>query len=509
MKINQLKMGTILSYAILALDLIIGLVYTPILTKALGQSEYGLYALIASIISYLTLLDLGFGSAIVVYTTKYITKKEREKENRLYGMFFIIYTIIGIIAGILGYILYLNVGNLFADSMPVQEIERAKIMMLILTINLVITFPMSIFSSIITAYEKFVFAKSVNIIRLIINPLITIPLLYNGYKSVAIVIVTTILNIITLIANMVYCFKKIKIKFNFKKFNFKLLREMFSFSFFIFLNIIVDKVNWSIDQFVLGTMIGTISVAIYNIAAHINTIYISFSTAISGVLLPRMTRMETENASDKEFSEIFIKMGRLQYILMALIITGFILIGKEFMLLWQGESYIKSYYIACILMIPATIPLIQNTGLSILRAKNKHRVRTIILFIIAILNIIISIILAKRYEGIGTAIGTAISLVMGQIIIMNIYYYKKIHINIPQFWKEILKMTIPVIIVFPIGIILNKILIANSYVILFLKASIYTGIYLMFMWFLAMNKYEKNILLNPIKKIKNVIVNKK
>ena len=92
---------------------------------------------------------------------------------------------------------------------------------------------------------------------------------------------------------------------------------------------------------------------------------------------------------------------------------------------------------------------------------------------------------------------------------MNIYYYKKIHINIPQFWKEILKMTIPVIIVFPIGIILNKILIANSYVILFLKASIYTGIYLMLMWFLAMNKYEKNILLNPIKKIKNVIVKKK
>ena len=277
MKTNELKLGAILSYIILGLELAVGLFYTPILTRTLGQSEYGLYSLVASVISYLTVLDLGFGSAIVVYTARYRTNKQQEKEDQLHGMFLIIYTIIGIIAGIVGYILYLNVDKFFGNSMTLQEIEKAKVMMLILTANLVITFPMSIFSSTITAYEKFIFAKTVNIIRIIINPIVMLVLLHMGYKSVGIVVATTALNIITLLINMLYCIKNLKMKFDFSKFDFKLLGEMFSFSFFIFLNVLADKANWSIDQFILGSIIGTVAVAIYNIATQFNIIYLSFS----------------------------------------------------------------------------------------------------------------------------------------------------------------------------------------------------------------------------------------
>lgn len=501
MRANQLKIGVVLSYIILTLDLIIGVVYTPILTRMLGQSEYGLYSLIASVISYLTVLDFGFGSAIVVYTAKYRVKNEKEKEQKLHGMFFTIYSIIGIIAGILGYILYLNVGNMFHTTMNEQEIEKAKIMMLILTGNLILSFPLGLFSNIITAYEKFIFAKILTIIRMIISPIITIGILFMGYKSIAVAIITTIFNILTMVINMLYCFKKLKIKFKFTKFDTILLKEIVNFSFFIFLNVIVDKVNWSVDQFILGSVSGTVAVAVYNIAAHINTIYLSFSTAISGLLLPKVTKMETQKTTNEEFTEFFIKVGRLQYIIMALVITGFVLFGKEFMILWQGDEYTQSYYIACILMVPVTVPLIQNSGLSILQAKNKHRFRTVIFSIIAILNVFISIPLASKYSGIGTAIGTAISLILGQIVIMNIYYYKKININIPKFWKQIFRMTIPLIIPIIIGIALNKLIVANNYLLLGIKIIIYTCIYFLIVWNFSMNKNEKNIFIQPIKKI--------
>ena len=134
---NEIKLGAILSYIILGLELIVGLVYTPILTKMLGQAEYGLYSLVASVISYLTILDLGFGSAIVIYTARYRANKDAEKEHKLHGMFFIVYLIIGVIAGILGCILYLNLNKMFGNSMSIQEIKTAKTMMLILTGNLV------------------------------------------------------------------------------------------------------------------------------------------------------------------------------------------------------------------------------------------------------------------------------------------------------------------------------------------------------------------------------------
>jgi len=501
MKANQLKWGVVLSYVILILDLVVGLVYMPILTRKLGQSEYGLYSLVASIISYLTILDLGFGSAIIVFTTRYRAKNEKEKEQQLHGMFLIVYTIIGIVIGILGYILYLNVDSMFGNSMTTAELSKAKVMMLLLTANLAITFPTSVFSSIITSYEKFVVLKIFNIIKLVVTPLIMVPLLYMGYKSITMIIVNTTINIILMLANTIYCLKYLKIKMSFKKFDFKLLRETFAFSVFNFLNVIVDKINWSADQFVLGALVGTASVAIYNIATHINTIYLSFSTAISGVLLPKMTKMETNNSTSQEFSQFFIKVGRLQYILMALIITGFVLVGKEFVILWQGIEYVESYYIACILMIPVTIPLIQNTGLSILQAKNKHKFRTMVFLVIAILNIAISIPLAKLYGGIGTAIGTAIALIIGQIIIMNIYYYKKINIDIIKFWKDIIKISIPIIIAFIIGVGINMIIIANSYLMLVLKILIYTLIYFTLVWNFAMNDYEKGIIKGVFDKI--------
>ena len=299
MKKNEIKIGAVLSYIVIGLNMLIGIFYTPYLTRMLGQSEYGLYSLVASVISYLTVLDLGFGNAIIVYTSKYIAKKDKENENKLHGMFFVIYIILGIIAGIIGAVLVLNVEKLFGNSMSIEELAKAKTLMKILTFNLIITFPLSIFGSIITAYEKFIFNKVVNIIRILIMPLIMIPLLLMGYKSIALVILTTVLNIACLLINMWYCLKKLDVKLKFSGFDFKLLREIFAYSFFIFLNSIIDKVNWSLDNFILGTVSGTITVAVYAVAQQFNNMYLSFSTAISNVLLPKVAKMEATNSSDE------------------------------------------------------------------------------------------------------------------------------------------------------------------------------------------------------------------
>lgn len=505
MKVNQLKIGAILSYIVIGLNMLVGLAYTPVLIRMLGQSEYGLYSLVASIISYLTVLDLGFGNAIIIYTARFRAKKQEKEEHKLYGMFIIIYTIIGIIAAIGGVVLYLNINNLFGNSMTPDEIEIAKKMMLILTFNLAITFPFSIFGNIITAYEKFVFSKIIKIVQIIVVPCIMLPLLFLGYRSITMVMVTTVVNVACLLANTIVCLKSLKIKIEFGKFNIPLLKEIFAYSFFIFLNQIIDKINWSLDQFVLGTVAGTVAVAVYSAAAQFNTMYLSFSTAISNVLLPKVTKMEAQNASDEEFTEIFIKTGRIQYIVMALILTGFLLFGQTFINVWAGEGYQSAYYIACIMMIPVTVPLIQNIGLSILQAKNKYKYRTIIFFEIAILNVAISIPLAKAYGGIGSAIGTSISLILGQIIILNIYYHKAIHINMIKFWKSILKMTIPIVLSYMIGFSAIILLNIKGLIPLAITAVVYVLIYSALMWNFGMNNYEKGIFIGPIKKVINKI----
>ena len=502
MKVNQVKVGIVLSYAVIVLNMVIGIIYTPLLTKQLGQSEYGLYSLVTTIISYLTILDFGFGNSIIIYTAKYRANSQKKEEQKLHGMFLIIYTVIGIIAGIVGIIIWANVDRFFGARMTTQELEKAKVLMGILTFNMVITFPFSIFSSIITAYEKFVFAKILNIIRILLNPIITVILLKLGYKSIGLVILTTVLNIMVLLMNFLYCKTKLKIKIKFAKIDKAILFSIMSLSIWVFLNSIIDKVNWSLDQFVLGIVSGTREVAIYSVAANLITMYINFSVALSGVLLPKIATMEENKASDTEFTDVFIKTGRIQYILMALITSGFILFGREFInITWVGIEYDKSYFIALILMIPTLIPLIQNVGLNILQVKKQYKFRVIVLFILAIINVIISIGLAKIYGGIGAAMGTAIITILGAIIFMNIFYYRKTNIDIPKFWKNIFKLTIPVIIACAFGILQKKLLNIDSTKILMLQILIYTFMYSILMWTIGMDQYEKNIIQVPLKKI--------
>ena len=198
---SEVKIGAILSYITILLNTLIGIFYTPFLTHMLGQSEYGLYSLVASVISYITILDFGFGNAITVYTSKYIAKNDSIGMKKLNGMFLIVYTSIGIIAAMVGVFIIFNIERLFSQTMTIDEIETAKILMTILTFNVAITFPFSLFSNIITAYEKFIFSKTLNIIRIAALPLCMTPLLLTGFKSISLAILTTLINVVVILAN--------------------------------------------------------------------------------------------------------------------------------------------------------------------------------------------------------------------------------------------------------------------------------------------------------------------
>ena len=296
---NQLKVGIILNYIIIFINLIVGLLYTPYMLGMMGQSEYGLYSLVASVIAYLTILDLGFGNALIRYTAKFRSEGREREQQEMFGMFLMLYIGIGIVASLIGVGLLHNVDSLFGDTMTAYELERARTMMWLLVANLAITFPMSIFGSIITAYERFVFAKGLNIARLVLNTAVMIALLSFGYKAVAMVVVQTIFNIATLIINLLYCKYRLKIKIILGKIRWELLREVAIYSFWIFINIIIDRIYWSTGQFVLGAKVGTAAVAIFAVAIQLQQMYMAFSTAISGVFLPKVTAMVARGAHNK------------------------------------------------------------------------------------------------------------------------------------------------------------------------------------------------------------------
>lgn len=507
---NQLKAGAALNYVSICLNMVVGLIYTPYMLRMLGQSEYGLYSLAASIIAYLTVLDLGFGNAIVRYTAKFRAEGKQREQEEMFGMFFILYIGIGAIAMIAGSVLSLNVENMFSRAMTDTEVSRTRIMLWLMTFNLAFTFPMSIWGSIMSAYERFVFQRIVSIVRSVLNPVVMILLLVVGYKAVAMVVVTTLFNVATLLVNWWYCKYRLTIKVRFAKFKWGFLKEVSIYSFWIFLNAIMDRIYWSTGQFVLGIYKGSVAIAVYAVAIQLESMYMMFSTAISSVFLPKVTSMVTKGSSDEEISDLFIRTGRIQYIVMAYILSAFVVFGKQFIILWAGDDYADAYYLTLMFFVPLTVPLIQNLGILILQARNQMKFRSMLYIVIALCSLGLSIYLAQIYGGYGCAFATGMALLIGQGLIMNIYYQKKQRINIKVFWWEILKMSIVPAVFIVVGLYaLNHFEPSNMTVLDFAKYLIlYTVLYIPLFLIFSINKEEKDLLLYPVLLIIRRVVRK-
>lgn len=499
--LNQRKLGVIISYLGQLVQIIIAIIYTPIMLRLLGQSEYGLYQLVYSVVSYLSLLSLGFGSSYLRFYSRYKAQKDEDGVAKLNGMFMEIFCSISVICVLCGLIMIRNIREIFGTGLTESEYATARVLMGLLIINLALTFPNSVFNCSITAHEKFLFQKLLILLQNLFSPFLTLPLLIMGYGSIGMVSVTTFLTFLLLIANMFYCFKKLHIRFAFRGFQIGLLKEMWVFTFFIFLNQIIDQINWSVDKFLLGRLVGTTAVAVYGVGGQINTLYLQFSSSISNVFVPKVNRIVAESNDDNQLTRLFTKVGRIQFMVLGLILSGFVFFGIPFIKIWAGPEYGASYAVALLLIIPVTVPLIQNLGIEIQRAKNMHKARAVVYLAIAIANVFISIPLIKLIGPAGAALGTAISLFAGNIIFMNWYYHARIGMNMFYFWKEIAKFVPALIGPCVVGIIIMNFANITGLVKLGVFAMVYTAVYGLSMYFLGMNEEEKQLVMGPIRKI--------
>lgn len=501
MKKNELKSGVILSYVNLGLGTIIPFIYTPIMLRMLGQAEYGLFSLASSAVSYLSLLSFGFGSTIIRYISKYRAEKDKASEERAYGFFLALYCGLAVLVLICGTIIAFNIEPIFQRGLSRQELAQMKILVLIMTFNSALSFPNSVVSSMVTAHEKYVFRKLVDMFATVVAPLANLIALYLGYASVGMAMAATVVQFAMLPLNTIYCSKKLQIKPVLAKLPHTLIKEMLGFSAFVFIGSIVDMLFWATDKIILGMLSGSVAVAIYNVGGTFNNMVMNLSTSISGVLTPRITGMVIKDASKEELTALFVRVGRLQFIIIALIVCGFTVFGQSFIMLWAGGGYADAYWVAILTMFPLCVPLIQNTGLTIITAQNKHQFRSIVYLIIAIINVISTYLTVPYYGLLGAAACSCISYILGQGLVMNTYYYRVTGLDIPLFWKNIVKMAVIPVAMTIVGLfIINKVIIDDWYVFL-AGVLIFTAIYAILMYSISFNEYEKEIFRNPLLKV--------
>ena len=505
---NQRKAGAILSYISMFVSIVVGFINVSVILSFVSKGDYGVYTVMGSLIAVMGIMDFGLAGTITRYYTRDLTLHDEARQENTLALGALIYGAIGVIAVIAGFVLYPLIDHFYSAEFTVAELTLAKRMFVIMMANFTLSITTSVFNSAILAHEKFVFSRIIEIIKTIINLVLVYVVLYQTKDVIYVVIVHTVVNLAAIIVRIYYSTAKLKIKIKLHFFDKELFQALTAFAFFIFLNMIMDRVYWQTDSLILGAVAGAEIAAVYGIAATVNRYYLNFSSNIASVFLPKITAISAKTDDMEEINSIFLRIGRIQHIIIMLILSGYIIFGQEFIHVWVGDGFKNAYAFSLIVMIPLVIPLIQNTGISILQAKNKHAFRSIVYIFIAILNFSATIPLSKLYGGYGAAAATAVSLIFGQGIIINIYYQKKIGLHIGHFFKEILQMTVPMVILGVAVYFLNRQLpifevpvMLTARILLLVKIIIYCVLYFVVAALFIFNEYEHDNFGGFLKKI--------
>ena len=490
------KVGTILSFVAIILEVFVALFLTPLIIKSFGQAEYGVYTLVLSITAYLALLDLGVGHSVVKFISKYRANKQVEETQKFLGVTTVYFFSIALFAFLCGMIIYIFFPQIFGKGLSYDEIILAKKILIIAVLNICITLGTASFFYTVVAYENHLISKGLLILITAIRAIVSFILVKNGYRSVAVCAITTLSNFVFRLLVVFFVLFVMKIKPRLKATKSINIKEIIFFSSFVLLQMIAQQLNNVTDQVLIGMFVSSSSIilGIYGVGAQINTYFQSFGGALNGVLMPGVVRLVESGADKTQIRKEMSRIGRFNLMFVGLIWVVFLVLGKDFIVLWSGVENSQSYYVALFLMLPLVFIIVQNIGTQVLWAYNKHKKQAILKLIIVICNIGLTILLIKWNPLYGAVLGTFISLVFGDIVVMQIVFKKDIGISLMLYYKELFHgLLLSLLLTGVLGHIISYVPV-NGWIGFIVKGSMMVAVFLALLFLVGFNDYERRLL---------------
>lgn len=486
-------------------QIITSLLFTPYLIRSLGQSEYGVYSLVASITGYFSLLDLGVGNAIIKYMAKFRVQNDKSSQRKFLGLTLIYYFFVFLIIITIGLFLGNYLSVIFNKGLNAAELVKARIMFFLTIANIAVTMLFSGYQKTILAFERFKFSKTNDLVFLLIRIIVSTIVLYMGFKGTGVLCVNLCCTIIYSFVAIHYVHFHIKILPTFKNFDWLLVKEIVGYSTIILVQMIATQLNSMVDQILIGIFIKSSAtiLAVYAVGAQIVQYYQSIAGGINGILMPGVVKLVENNATTVNIQREMERIGRLLFIVLGVVWSVFLVNGKEFIYLWAGAVNGEAYYVAIIIMLPTMFYLVQSIGTQLLWAMNRHKIQATIQISVALFNVFLTYILIHWNPILGATIATALAVLFGDVFALNYVYYKYIGISIKEYYynlfKGILKYLLMSIIV---GKLILCIPIKNDIVLFFISSVLMVIVFLGFYLKFGATEFERNIFKNILKKIK-------
>ena len=485
------------NWAMMFVSIAIAFFMSPFLVHNLGKEQYGIWALVLSIVSYSGFLDAGMRQSLARYIPKYYAVKDYPKLNQVLSTTDAIYWVTGslvMLATLVVAFFFIGVFNVTAEYMPVMRIT-----LILVGVNEAMRF-VFITRSALGPFHRYDIGNAIDILGTVANALVVVIFIGRGYSIITLAVIMVSTFFLKFFIRSIYQKRLVpEIEYKLAHVNKQTFKELFEYGAVSFFIVVAWMVIFNSDNVIIGMFLNTTDVTYYSIAGMMINYLRTLINAIGTPLIPTISHLEASN-NYEEIAGLYTKLSKYLNYLAACIAIGILFYGGHFINLWMGEGFKSTVNVLHILIIPAAIYLPQVVANSVLLGISRHRTLLKVLAFEAIIKIVLSVILIKPLGIYGVAIGTALPQFVIYTFIYPRIFTRIIGLELKKYYTMNLKaiaiasaLTVPISLLL---IYLNKIQGWPGFIISVITVVIFAAIGF---WKWVIESWDKEKLLNKLK----------
>jgi O-antigen/teichoic acid export membrane protein len=461
----KMSRSIILNYLAMTVGGVVAFLLTPILIHGLGDFNYGMWILVASIMDYYGLADMGIRFTLQRHVARYKGSDEQEALVRTFATALALSLVIAALTLIVTAVLSTFLPGVFhLAGGPASEFRRVLIL---LGISFAIGFPAKVLGAFLCGLQRFDLYNLAAIINTVLQAILLIGVLHQGYGIQGCAIVTLGLTVLSLA--MSWKFVKMAepdVSVPWQKASWQELRELFHFGIYIFVNQIGDLMRFRLDSFVIARWLNIALVTPFNVASRLIEYFRFVASGIVGPLITEMSNIEGQGR-DEDLKQLFFRSTRWTTLLCLLTGSLLCLNGRALLTLWVGRGYAASYTVLVVLCVARVAAVLQSPSMSLLLARGRHKVLGWWTLLEGVANLVLSIYWAPTYGIVGVAMGTAVPMLAVRILIQPWYTLWVAKVSFYDYFVESLARPLAVFALFLAGVQVGRYLPHNISLISF------------------------------------------
>jgi O-antigen/teichoic acid export membrane protein len=403
-------------YLAIATDGAIGLMLMPFNVAHLGQSAYGLWALTASITMYFSVLDFGYGGALVKFVAQYRALRDRQALNEILSTMFVLFTGVGLFTFVVTAGIASQFGRLF--SVSADQIRTGQYLLLITGGYIAIRFATSIFGAVVFGFQRFYLNNVISIVSAIAVALVNVLVLTRGGDLVGLVIATTAVRVVTLAGFVITAYRVYPgLLARPHLFRRARVREVTGFSLYMLVLDWSAKLNYASDALVIGAMLSTSAVAVWTVGQRVAEVSLQLTSQLSGSLFPLVVDSDAGDRLDR-LRLIMIHGTSLSLAFAVPVCVGLSITAGPIIAAWIGPSFRDSVIVSQLLLAVVLVRVGASSGNVILKGAGQHRILAVTNATTAVVNVLLSVALIHPFGLAGVAVGTLVPVVISGALVI-------------------------------------------------------------------------------------------